>query len=462
MMFDLLQKKTLLSLLLVGSCIGCAHQKADKPILDYARKNGNSPPPTMLTYRNAGLENAEHLHVVSLNAHIQTLNAENIDTPAKLAKIATNFQDHDHDGMLNKVDLDDDGDGFNDGYEISVDTDPLDPKSNPGSKPFVFSVRVREEYRYRTPKNFLSQLPYKKLSRGIEFVITTKIRNGRIPLRSTYNYNVDCESDGVLEAEGVTGDFVCVYNARGRFRISIYDNTGKREGFPRIQFPLFGGGTLVGINQWGTGKWTSMAGAFARCKDLSDEGGAATDAPDLSEVDDLSFMFQNTKFNQDISKWDTSTIYNMQGMFAGAKLFNQNIGGWDTANVEDMSNMFEEATAFNQDIGDWDTGYVRNMTKMFEDATVFNQNIGRWDTRFVENMSKMFSGASSFNQDIGLWDIRAVKNMSLMFEKASAFDQSLSEWDLRYLISLDGYVRRRLSHAPRYLLSKRSKQKKSP
>jgi len=38
----------------------------------------------------------------------------------------------------------------------------------------------------------------------------------------------------------------------------------------------------------------------------------------------MSYMFKNSKFNQDISKWDISNINNMHAMFGNAE-FNQDI-----------------------------------------------------------------------------------------------------------------------------------------
>jgi len=45
-------------------------------------------------------------------------------------------------------------------------------------------------------------------------------------------------------------------------------------------------------------------------------------------------------FNQDIGRWNTSTVIYMDGMFAHATNFNQDIAGWDTSNVTDMIGMF--------------------------------------------------------------------------------------------------------------------------
>jgi surface protein len=65
----------------------------------------------------------------------------------------------------------------------------------------------------------------------------------------------------------------------------------------------------------------------------------------------MRLMFRNSKFNQDISKWDVSNVENMGGMFWGAK-FNQDISKWDVRKVKYVSDMFKESE-FKQDISGW-------------------------------------------------------------------------------------------------------------
>ena len=48
---------------------------------------------------------------------------------------------------------------------------------------------------------------------------------------------------------------------------------------------------LLSVEQWGTGKWTSMYSTFYNCTNLAIN---AEDAPDLSNVTSMYNMFVNT------------------------------------------------------------------------------------------------------------------------------------------------------------------------
>ena len=124
---------------------------------------------------------------------------------------------------------------------------------------------------------------------------------------------------------------------------------------------------------------------------------------DTFYITNMSLLFENTKYNGDISEWDVSNVTNMQGMFWNATLFNQPIGDWDVSNVTNMSYMFYQSYNFNQPIGDWDVSNVTNMTRMFKFAESFNQPIGVWNVSNLTDMYCMFEHAKSFNQDISKW-----------------------------------------------------------
>ena len=72
-------------------------------------------------------------------------------------------------------------------------------------------------------------------------------------------------------------------------------------------------------------------------------------------------MFAGSAFNQDISKWDVSSVKSMAFMFYDCKTFNQDISRWNVSNVENMSSMFNSAGSFDQDLSGWDVSNVSYM-----------------------------------------------------------------------------------------------------
>ena len=154
---------------------------------------------------------------------------------------------------------------------------------------------------------------------------------------------------------------------------------------------------------------------------------------DVSKVKDMSCMFSETPFNQNISSWDVSNVTDMSGMFLCSP-FNQDISSWDVSNVTNMSHMFTYSS-FNQDISSWDVSNVTDMSYMFYESP-FNQNICSWDVSNVTDMSWMFS-RSSFNQDISSWDVSKVTDMSWMFSRSS-FNQDISSWDVSNVTNMSG------------------------
>ena len=96
---------------------------------------------------------------------------------------------------------------------------------------------------------------------------------------------------------------------------------------------------------------------------------------DVNQITDMSWLFNESSFNGDISKWDVSKVEDMWGMFY-MSWFNQDISKWDVSNVKDMNCMFYEAE-FNQPIDNWDVRNVESVESMFN-RSKFNQDISKW------------------------------------------------------------------------------------
>ncbi|KEZ17997.1 BspA family leucine-rich repeat surface protein [Mycoplasma capricolum] len=64
-------------------------------------------------------------------------------------------------------------------------------------------------------------------------------------------------------------------------------------------------------------------------------------------------------------------MWSLRRTFYGASKFNQDISTWDTKNVDDMRYIFSGATSFSQDLSKWDTS---NVEKSNQDIDVSNTN----------------------------------------------------------------------------------------
>ena len=117
---------------------------------------------------------------------------------------------------------------------------------------------------------------------------------------------------------------------------------------------------------------------------------------DVCKIKDMSYLFNYSDFNGDISKWNVSNVENMNNMFFENKKFNQPLDKWDVSNVRSMRNMF------------WRTN--------------FNQPLNNWNVSNVENMEGMF-GHSKFNQNISMWKINPDCETMMMFYNSNIKDK---------------------------------------
>ena len=89
---------------------------------------------------------------------------------------------------------------------------------------------------------------------------------------------------------------------------------------------------------------------------------------DTSNILDMSYLFENSDFNGDISKWNVSKVTDMGGMFYGSK-FNGDISKWNVSNVKSTYGMFYKSE-FNGDISNWDVSNVKFKLAMFHNCPI--------------------------------------------------------------------------------------------
>ena len=96
---------------------------------------------------------------------------------------------------------------------------------------------------------------------------------------------------------------------------------------------------------------------------------------DVSEITDMSYMFNNSDFNGDVSGWDVSKVTDMYAMFYKSN-FDGDISNWDVSKVTNMGYMFTYSK-FNGDISNWDVSKVYDMNSIFYDSPL-QKNPPKW------------------------------------------------------------------------------------
>jgi len=122
----------------------------------------------------------------------------------------------------------------------------------------------------------------------------------------------------------------------------------------------------------------------------------------------------------DMTGINTSRVKNMSWMFHSGKNLYKHIelGSFDTSNAEDMSYMFGTSgmtTTENIDPIDFsrfNTSKVKNMEGMFSYSFLPSLNIRNFDTSNVENMGQMFDTLMNVrNLDLSGWNVKKVNNI---------------------------------------------------
>ena len=89
---------------------------------------------------------------------------------------------------------------------------------------------------------------------------------------------------------------------------------------------------------------------------------------DTSNITDMSWLFKDSNFNGDISRWNVSNVKCMDNMFVSSE-FNGDISNWDVSNVTSMYGMFYKSE-FNGDISNWDVSNVKFKLYMFDECPI--------------------------------------------------------------------------------------------
>ena len=67
--------------------------------------------------------------------------------------------------------------------------------------------------------------------------------------------------------------------------------------------------------------------------------------------------------------------------------------------------MFKRASAFNGDVSRWDVSSVTNMEEMFRDASTFYQNLSMWQLPSNPDTTTIFEGATNMCGEPSFWPV---------------------------------------------------------
>lgn len=73
---------------------------------------------------------------------------------------------------------------------------------------------------------------------------------------------------------------------------------------------------------------------------------------DVSQIENLSYIFRESMFNGDLSKWNVSNCKDMRLMFSYSDFNNDSIKFWDISNVINLDLLFYENN-FDKDLSYW-------------------------------------------------------------------------------------------------------------
>ena len=186
------------------------------------------------------------------------------------------------------------------------------------------------------------------------------------------------------------------------------------------------------ISKWNVSNVTNMEWMFENSKFQGN-----IDKWNVSLECSVLDMFKGTANEKSFPKWKIFDISgktvvaqngdHLKALICAAVAKNGNecdLNFIDVSNVTNMSRIFQDSQ-FNGDISKWNVSRVTHMVDMFQDSK-FNGDISKWNVSKVTNMWGMFSG-SQFEGDISEWKVSKDVRMSGMFEE-SPLEKKPPKW----------------------------------
>lgn len=170
---------------------------------------------------------------------------------------------------------------------------------------------------------------------------------------------------------------------------------------------------------------------------------------DTSNAEDMSYMFGTSGMKTmenidpiDFSRFNTSKVKNMEGMFSYSFLPSLDIRNFDTSNVENMERMFDNLEYIRDlDLSGWNVKKVNNVQGIFSRLNkIQSLNLSGWQMDSVTNMQFMFSGLADLTSlNLTGFTTKNVTNMAYMFTGVSKLaDLNLSSFDTSKVTNMHG------------------------
>ena len=196
---------------------------------------------------------------------------------------------------------------------------------------------------------------------------------------------------------------------------------------------------LPDISKWNTSKVKNMKGIFSFCSSLKNLPNISN--WNTSNVTDMSNIFigcSSLKNLPDISRWNISKVVDINSIFNCCSSLENipNVSKWNTSNITNMSGIFEDCKSLKSlpDISEWKTSKVINIEKIFKGCECLKNlpDISKWDICKIENMSGIFNGCKSLKDlpDISKWDTSNAKDLSYIFSGCKSLKTlpDISKW----------------------------------
>ena len=135
----------------------------------------------------------------------------------------------------------------------------------------------------------------------------------------------------------------------------------------------------------------------------------------VSQINDMSSIFDNSLYNGDLSKWDVSNCKNMILMFFESEFNNNSLKDWNTSSVINFLNIFK-SSEFNGDLSNWNFNSTIKLEGCFFESKFNNNSISNWDISSVANMDYLFYNCP-FDGDISNWNFNQDVSCNSIFHQ---------------------------------------------